>query len=132
MIFSSKEQLALVRPQDGILHLAMLNYDEEVRDPSETVGPIRKPSGMQRKVELAESLIESWTADDFDFTRYDDPYRERVQELIEAKMEGKTFKTPKEEAAPQVINLMDALKKSLSRAPQSRTKKRSTSKRRSA
>lgn len=132
MVFSSKEQLALVRPQEGILHLAMLNYDEEIRDPIETVGPIRKPSGMERKVELAESLIDFWTTDDFDFARYDDPYRERVQALIDAKLEGKTFKAPQEEATPRVINLMDALKKSLADAPKGRRKARAKAKRRSA
>ncbi|HEX5105177.1 MAG TPA: Ku protein [Pirellulaceae bacterium] len=132
MIFSSKEQLALIRPQDGILHLAMLNYDEEIRDPAETVGPIEAPSGMARKVELAQSLIDSWTADDFDFTHYDDPYRERVQALIEAKLQGRTFTAPKEETAPPVINLMDALKKSLSTAPTGRKKTKSKAKRRSA
>lgn len=132
MVFSSKEQLALVRPQDGILHLAMLNYDEEIREPAATVGEIRKPAGLARKVELAQTLIKSWSSKDFDFTRYDDPYRERVQELIEAKLEGRTFKAPQEDKAPSVINLMDALKKSLNRAPAAAKKSRPKKKRRSA
>ena len=87
---------------------------------------------MERKVELAESLIDSWTTDDFDFSRYDDPYRERVQALIDAKLEGKKFKAPQEGTAPRVINLMDALKKSLVGAPKGRRKSRGKSKRRSA
>ena len=132
MVFSSKEQLALIRPQDGILHLAMLNYDEEIRQPEATVGEIRKPAGLARKVEMAQTLIRQWSDNDFDFTHYDDPYRERVQELIEAKLAGRTFKAPQEEAAPPVINLMDALKKSLSQAPAASKKTRPKKKRRSA
>jgi DNA end-binding protein Ku len=132
MVFSSKEQLALVRPQDGILHLAMLNYDEEIREPAATVGEIKKPTGLARKVELARSLIESWSDNHFDFSRYDDPYRERVQELIDAKLAGRTFKAPHEDKAPPVINLMDALKKSLSHAPNAAKKNRTKKKRRSA
>jgi DNA end-binding protein Ku len=132
MVFSSKEQLALVRSLDGILHLAMLNYDEEIREPRDTVGPIKAPSGLARKVELAQTLIKSWSAKRFDFSSYDDPYRERVQELIEAKLEGRTFKAPQEEAAPPVINLMDALKKSLARAPAAAKKGRTRKKRSSA
>jgi DNA end-binding protein Ku len=132
MVFSSKEQLALVRPHKGILHLAMLNYDEEIREPAETIGEIRKPENLKRKVELAQTLIKQWSSKDFDFTRYDDPYRERVQELIEAKLEGRTFKAPQEEKAPQVINLMDALKKSLTAAPSAAKRDRPKKKRRSA
>src|SRR5262245_59137096 len=48
MIFSNKEQLALIRPQGGILHLAMLNYDEEIREPSQTVGKIDQPADLAR------------------------------------------------------------------------------------
>jgi DNA end-binding protein Ku len=132
MVFSSKEQLALVRPQDGILHLAMLNYNEEIRQPEETVGEIRKPAGLARKVEMAQTLIRQWADSGFDFTHYDDPYRERVQELIEAKLEGRTFKVQDEEAAPPTINLMDALKKSLSQASPSSKKSRPKKKRRTA
>jgi DNA end-binding protein Ku len=131
MVFSSKEQLALIRPQDGILHLAMLNYDEEIRRPEETVGEIRKPAGLARKVEMAQTLIRQWSDNDFDFTHYDDPYRERVQELIEAKLAGRTFKVQEEETAPPTINLMDALKKSLSHAPSAK-KARPKKKRRTA
>ena len=132
MVFSSKEQLALIRPQDGILHLAMLNYDEEIRQPEQVVGEIRTPSGLGRKVEMAQTLIRQWSSKDFDFTRYGDPYRERVQQLIEAKLEGRTFKAPQEETAPPVINLMDALKKSLSQSPAATKKARPKKKRRSA
>jgi DNA end-binding protein Ku len=132
MVFSSKEQLALVRSVDGILHLAMLNYDEEIRQPEEAVGTIKAPSGLARKVQLAQTLIKSWTAKDFDFSAYDDPYRERVNELIQAKLEGRTFKVSQEETAPPVINLMDALKKSLARAPAAAKKGRGRKKRSSA
>lgn len=132
MVFSSKEQLALVRSQGGILHLAMLNYDEEIRQPEETVGTIKAPSGLARKVQLAQTLIRSWSDKDFDFSAYDDPYRERVQELIEAKLAGRKFKVPQEEEALPVINLMDALKKSLARAPAAAKKGRGRKKRSSA
>jgi DNA end-binding protein Ku len=132
MVFSSKEQLALIRSEGGILHLAMLNYDEEIRDPGETVGTIPHPSGLARKVELAQTLIRQWSTKDFDFAHYDDPYRERVQKLIEAKLEGRTFKAPQEESAPPVINLMDALKKSLSHSSAEPKKTRPKRKRRSA
>ena len=110
----------------------MLNYDEEIRSPAETVGDIREPDDMARKVELAQSLIQSWSSDDFDFSRYDDPYRERVQQLIEAKLAGRTFHAPPEEAAPPVINLMDALKKSRSPFPRRQRWRPPKKKRRSA
>jgi DNA end-binding protein Ku len=123
MVFSGKEQLVLVRPLEGVLHLAMLNYDEEIRPP-EAVALSHVPRNISRKVQLAQTLIRSWSRRDFDFTEYDDPYRQRVQELIEAKVEGREIVAPQEEEPAEVINLMDALKKSLARQPSRRAQSR--------
>jgi DNA end-binding protein Ku len=117
IVLSGKEQLALVRTIDGMLHMAMLNYDKEVRRPEDLEIPAataRKPRGITRKVQLAQTLIKSWSDDDFDFTDYSDRYREKVKELIDAKVEGREIVAPgEEEETTEVINLMDALKKSV-------------------
>jgi DNA end-binding protein Ku len=115
VVFSGKDQLALVRPLDGVLHMAMLNYDDEIRRPKEVVAAARHAHVGGRKVQLAQTLIRSWFTSDFDFSAYDDRYREKLQELINAKIEGREVVAPEEEEQPEVINLMDALKKSISR-----------------
>jgi DNA end-binding protein Ku len=54
--------------------------------------------------------------EDFDFSKYKDPYTERVTELIEAKAAGKRITGRRKHEEPVVINLMEALRKSLDRA----------------
>lgn len=115
VVFSGKDQLALIRPLDGVLHMAMLNYDKEIRRPKEVVAAARHAHVGGRKVQLAQTLIRSWFTSDFDFAAYDDRYREKLQELIDAKIEGREIVAPEEEEKPEVVNLMDALKKSIAR-----------------
>lgn len=113
LVLSGKEQLALVRPLDGVLHMAMLNYEAELKRPAD-VAAARLPRPDSRKLKLAQSLIRLWSADEFDFAAYEDQYRERVKELIAAKVEGREVTAPEEPEAPAIVNLMDALKRSLS------------------
>jgi DNA end-binding protein Ku len=47
---------------------------------------------------------------------------ERVKELIEAKVEGRELVAPEEDEDPEVVNFMDALRKSMQRAPKGRKK----------
>jgi len=64
---------------------------------------------------MAQTLIEAWSDDKFDFSQYEDSRRERVQELIKAKVRGHETVEREEEAEdePEVLNLMDALKTSI-------------------
>jgi len=133
VVFSGKDQLALVRPMDGVLHLAMLNYDAEIRRPREVVASSKHAHAGGRKVQLAQTLIRSWFHSDFDFAAYEDRYREKLKELIDAKVEGREIAAPEEEEKSEVINLMDALKKSISReAPHHRARAHHGRKRRPA
>jgi len=132
IVFSGKDQIVAVRPVDGRLHMAMLNYDEEIRTPNEILPRPKRVSGG-KTVKLAESLIDSWYSDDFDFTSYDDNYRERVERLIHAKVKGHEVVAPDdEEEEPEVLNLMDALRKSVADARSGKSRTKSHKRRRSA
>jgi DNA end-binding protein Ku len=133
LVFSGKEQLALVRPLAGVLHMAMLNYAAEIRKPETVVELYGGARGLTQKVHLAQTLIRHWVTEDIDFEDYEDRYRAKVKELIKAKVEGEEIVTPaEEERESEVINLMDALKKSLTtarrhaaRGPRRRSRRRS-------
>jgi DNA end-binding protein Ku len=125
VVFSGKDQLVLLRPLERVLHMAMLNYDAEIHPPETLATSLKRPSRQSRQVRLAQTLIREWADDKFDFGRYEDPYRERVGELIAAKVKGRELVTPDEEELPDVVNLMDALKKSVGAAPRSRSRTRS-------
>ena len=120
VVFSGKDQVVLVRSYQGALHMAMLNYAAEIRETKEAVGQLPTVRSSDKQVRLAEQLIRSWSDKDFDFADYVDPYLERVKELIEAKIEGRELVEPEEEEEPDVVNFMDALKKSMQRSSRER------------
>lgn len=73
------------------------------------------------EVKLARQVISSFESEG-DLTQYRDEYQDELRKIIDAKIAGEEIVTPKEEAPPKVVNLMDALRQSLERV--STTKKR--------
>jgi DNA end-binding protein Ku len=138
VVFSGREQLAVIRPHDGVLTMAMLNYDAEIRKPSEIRSEFTRPRTTPSKLHLAEDLIGKWQDGKFDFSSYKDRYREKVKEAITAKKKGVEVAAPEEEPEPEVINLMDALKRSVEgvgkkgRRTKSRAKRKTAARRKRA
>lgn len=113
IVFSGKEQIVMIRPYGDALHMAMLNYQAEIRDPQETILPPATVKRTDRMVKLAEQLIENWTEESFDFSKYEDAHLRDLKALIQAKVEGREIVASEVDEGPEVINLMDALQKSL-------------------
>jgi len=136
VVFSGREQLAVVRPLDGVLTMAMLNYDAEIRKPSEIKSEFSRPKTAASKLKLAEDLISKWQDGKFDFAAYKDRYREKIKQAIAAKKKGIDVEPPEEEEEHGVINLMEALKQSVANVGKNKrsaaTKKRRTSERATA
>ncbi|WP_254511467.1 non-homologous end joining protein Ku [Anatilimnocola floriformis] len=129
VVMFGKEQLAMVRAVEGVLHLVMLNFDEEIRAPQQMKAELQKSRPAERQVSLARALIRNWFKQEFDFTKYDDEYMKRVSRLIKSKVAGKDVVAPKDpEPEPDVINLMEALKRSVE--TQTGKRKKTTRKRR--
>jgi DNA end-binding protein Ku len=115
-----REQLATLRVREGVLVLNTMLWPDEVRTPDfgfldEDVS-LRPP-----EVAMAGSLVDSM-AGEFDPDEYTDNYREALQEVIDAKVEGREVVAPEEpEAAPAAaVDLMAALKASVERAKAAR------------
>jgi DNA end-binding protein Ku len=91
-----------------------MRYQEELRAPAEYFKEIKKVAVNADSLELAMELIKKKAAK-FDPSKFSDGYEAAVKELVEAKV--KHAPIPKDEAAApkrgNVVNLMDALKKSL-------------------
>jgi DNA end-binding protein Ku len=111
-VLSNKERVVLLRPLGKLIAMELLHYENEVKaaDKFEKEVPAKEPAKQEE--ELVHMLIKSSTAKRFDLGKYKDRYKEKLKELIEAKAEGKEIAAP-EDHEPHVINLMDALKKSL-------------------
>src|SRR4029079_2447628 len=112
---SGREHLVAVGPIGKGLGMQILRYADEVRkaDPFfEKVPAIKLDEEM---VALATHLIGQKAADEWRPEKYRNHYVDAVRELIKEKAKGHTIVTAEETAAPRgtVINLMDALKKSI-------------------
>lgn len=64
------------------------------------------------EVKLAQQVIATFEGN-VDFESYKDEYQVGLREIIDAKIEGREIVAPEVEAPPKVVNLMEALRKSL-------------------
>ncbi|MCW3841447.1 Ku protein [Micromonospora yasonensis] len=111
-----REQLATLRVREGVLLLNTMLWPDEVRQPDfgflDEDLKVRPP-----ELAMASSLIDSM-AGEFEPDAFTDDYRAALQEVIDAKIEGREVVQPEEEeAAPAAaVDLMAALKASVERA----------------
>lgn len=115
-VMRNKEHLAAIRPEQNVLALETMFFADEIRDPVGEIGslPVRaetRARELDAAIQLIESMTTPWRPE-----LYTDTYRERVDELIEAKRTGEEVV---EEAGPpertKVVDLMDALQASVER-----------------
>ena len=106
-----REYTVIIRPRANGLTLHTMFYANEVRQVAE-YGQTDKVEVKEQEKKLAEQLIESLAAA-FDPEKYHDAYQESLRALISAKLQGREVAVaPQPQLAP-VIDLMEALKKSL-------------------
>lgn len=116
VVFAGRLQVAVVRPTHGLLAMSLLNFDSQVKKPSSFAAEVEPPAASAEERRLAETLIESATAEDFDLSRFNDEYAGRLTKLLEGKAKRSRRAAGAGHKAPAVINLMDALKESLQRS----------------
>ena len=126
VVMYRKQHLAIVHPDGKLLRLNTLRFADELVDPATVEAPDATSSGLAKEREMAARLVEDMT-EPFDPERYRNTYRDDLLARIEQKIKsGKThaLATDDEAAAPrksaQIIDLMDALKRSLSNGDKSR------------
>jgi DNA end-binding protein Ku len=109
-----QQHLVLLRALNNRLVMEQLHYADEVRPTSEV--PIPEGEVKPAELKLAMQLIEQTATDEFEPTKYKDTVRERVLEAIQKKVEGQeiTADVPGG-GGEKIIDLMEALKASLSR-----------------
>ena len=116
MVLSGREHLGVVRSASGMLILSILSYAEQLKSPAEFEDQVARPKVTGEERKLAETLIEASTREDFKLEAYHDDYSKNLQKLVDAKIKGKRIVAERTDEEPAVINLMDALRKSISRA----------------
>jgi DNA end-binding protein Ku len=110
-----KDYLVLLRPFAEGLIMQQLRYADEIRNFTEV--PVAPAEIKEPELKLAIQLIEQIAADEFRPEAYEDNVRKRTRELIEQKVQGQEITAaPPEAPRAQIIDLMEALKASLSAA----------------
>ena len=119
-----RESLGCLRAKDGVLVLETMLWPDEIRAADFEV--LKEDVSVRpQEVAMAQSLIDALAAD-FDPEEFTDQYREAVQQLIDAKVEGREVVAPAaaEGGDGTVVDLMAALRASVDAAKAARTERR--------
>ena len=115
LVLSSRERIIAISPRETGMFVCTLRNPNEVRGTAEYFGgiPVGKPDAEM--LDLAARLIEQKTTE-FDPANYEDRYEAALMTMIKEKLKGHKPIVAAEPQRGNVINLMDALKASLSQA----------------
>jgi DNA end-binding protein Ku len=113
-----RESLATLRVREGVFVLETMLWPDEVRAPRFEFLDEQVEIRPQ-ELSMASSLIESM-AGDLDLSQYKDEYREAVQAMIDAKVQGKEVAQPAEPVTAGATDLLSALRASVEAAKKSR------------
>ncbi len=112
VVIKEKEHLVAVRPYDGTIVMSTLYYADEVRAvadiPEVPVQAKVHPNEKKMAMQLIEGLIA-----EFRPAEYRDDYRDALQKVIAAKVDGEAVVATPARKPEKVVDLMDALRRSL-------------------
>jgi DNA end-binding protein Ku len=112
-VLYGREELVAIRPVQDLLSMTAIKYDAEVVHPQALQDELEAPSLTAAELTLTKTLLKAFVRPKFSLAEYKDDYIEQLTELIEAKVAGKKIVAAPAAEEPPIINLMDALKKSV-------------------
>ncbi len=117
-----REYLVKVQPRDHGLIMYTLRHAGEIRS-MDSIDELTNMPGKVKpeEVKLARQVMSTFEGD-VDLGSYPDEYQQGLRQIIDAKIEGREIVTPEVEAPPKVVNLMEALRKSLDTISASKNK----------
>ncbi len=108
-----REYLVAVKPQKKGLVMYTLHHDAEIRaiDQIEELDSV--PSKVKpEEMKLAKQVISTFESE-LNLKDYKDEYKEGLRQIIDAKIAGEEYVAPEVEEPPKVVDLMEALRRSL-------------------
>lgn len=122
VVLYRRERLLMLQPRGKGLVCTALRYKTEVRDEDAYFDDIPDMHIPKDMLDLATHILDSKAAH-FDPEKFEDRYENALAELIQSKRAGKELPKPSKPQPGNVINIMDALRRSLQaerRAPPAR------------
>jgi DNA end-binding protein Ku len=110
-----KENLCLIRPLGDSLALETLFYAEDIRARAEIDEAVSETDVNEAELGMAVQLVESLSGD-YDPGEFRNEYRDELRAMLEAKLAGQEISRPEPVTPVPVIDLMEALKKSVAQA----------------
>ena len=112
VVFTSREHIIALEPRGKGLLGITLRYPYEVRKEEEYFKDIPDEKIPKDMLELAAHIVETKSGH-FNPEEFEDHYEDALKELLKKKQAGEKIEAPKERAPAKVINLMDALRRSV-------------------
>ncbi|HEY3541195.1 MAG TPA: Ku protein [Gaiellaceae bacterium] len=107
-----KENLCLIRAQGDVLALELLFFADDVRSKAEIEEAVETTEVRDAELQLAgqviNSLVGEWSPEDFE-----NEYRRDLRAMLDAKLSGEQIKRPEPVAETPVVDLMEALRRSV-------------------
>jgi DNA end-binding protein Ku len=122
VVLTSREHIIGLEPLEKGLMGTLLRYPYEVRDEKEYFDEIQDVKVTKDMLDLAKHIVNQ-KASEFDPEKFEDHYEEALTELINAKRNGKTIAAKPRPRGENIVDLMDALKKSIAREAAPKGKK---------
>ncbi len=111
-VLSGKEKLCLIRAKGDALALETLFLAEDVYSQAEIEEAVSDADVKEAELELARQVIESLVGE-FDPSEFTSVYRSNLKAMLEAKLEGEEIARPEPVTETPVVDLMEALKRSV-------------------
>jgi DNA end-binding protein Ku len=112
VVLARRERMLMLQPRDNGILATALRYPYEVRQDEEYFAGIGEVDLPEEMLEIAEVIIDKKSGH-FTPEKFTDRYEEAVVNMLKAKQAGETFAVPEAPAPAKVVNIMDALRKSL-------------------
>jgi len=112
IVFTSREHIIALEARDKGLLGITLRYPYEVRNANDYFEDIPDEKIPKDMLELASHIV-STKAGHFDPDEFEDRYEDALKDLLKRKQEGKPIERPEKREPTNVVNLMDALRRSV-------------------
>lgn len=112
LVLNRRERIVALQPRGKGILVTTVNYKYEVRDDAAYFDDIEDIEIPEEMMDLAEHIISKKKAK-FDPDKFEDRYENALIDMLKAKQQGREIKAPKEEKPSNVVNLMDALRRSI-------------------
>jgi DNA end-binding protein Ku len=112
LVLTSREHIIALEAMDRGLIGTLLRYPYEVRDPAEYFDDIQDVKVTKDMLDLAKHIVEQ-KAGNFDPDKFEDHYETALVDLINKKRSGKPITSKERPRGENVVDLMDALRKSI-------------------